>query len=291
GETTPSLREGERVEIAATEEVAKIPKENDAMLDVHAPHETVHTWKDAFIHIGIICVGLLLAIGLENLVEHFHNEHLVKATRERLRQERAYDCKRFSQFSGYIRWVTVEYENDMQVLVYLQQHPGTPQEKLPGILNWEHNDNKFSYSAWETAQQRGVTALMPQDEVAADAKLYNDLHLAEDMSELEFTAAHQAEAYMYQDRNPSHLTPAEVTDEIKMVRTLLMQHERYMLAMRLIDIRYPDFTGGPADADLSHIRNAADQQTQTLLAPATKLTVDRMKAAGWVAGRVSTINK
>jgi hypothetical protein len=285
-EAMPCVPEGETVEIAATEEVAEIPKENDSMIEVHAPHESVHSWKDVFIHIGIICVGLLLAIGLENLVEYFHNQHLVAETREKLRQERVYDCKRFAEFGGYIRSETAEYENDMQVLEYLQQHPGTPQEKLPGVLDWDHHDDRFSYSAWETAQQSGLTALMPQDEVTADAKLYHDLHLAEDMAEEEFTAAHQAEAYIYQDSNPSHLSPAEVADEIKMVRTLLMQHGRYILAMYLIRTRYSDFTSALTVADYRQIRNNFDEQTKKVLAPAMKLTLDRMKAAGFDGGSI-----
>jgi len=35
------------------------------MLDVHPPHEAAHTWKDFFIHIATIVVGLLIAIGGE----------------------------------------------------------------------------------------------------------------------------------------------------------------------------------------------------------------------------------
>jgi len=31
------------------------------MLDVHAPHETVHTWKDFFIHLTTFVIGLLIA--------------------------------------------------------------------------------------------------------------------------------------------------------------------------------------------------------------------------------------
>ena len=42
------------------------------MLDVHAPHQSTHTWTDFFIHVGTIAVGLLLAIGLEQTVELFH---------------------------------------------------------------------------------------------------------------------------------------------------------------------------------------------------------------------------
>ena len=39
------------------------------MLDVHAPHETVHTWKGCFIHLATIVIGLLIAVGLEQMVE------------------------------------------------------------------------------------------------------------------------------------------------------------------------------------------------------------------------------
>jgi hypothetical protein len=45
------------------------------MLDVHAAHATVHTWKDFFIHIAIITIGLLIAIALEQCVESLHHIH------------------------------------------------------------------------------------------------------------------------------------------------------------------------------------------------------------------------
>jgi hypothetical protein len=47
----------------------------DAMLEVHPPHQTVHTWKDFFIHLATISIGLLIAIGLEQSVEYFHHRH------------------------------------------------------------------------------------------------------------------------------------------------------------------------------------------------------------------------
>ena len=45
------------------------------MLDVHAPHQTVHTWKDFLIHIAAITIGLLMALGLESTVEWLHHRH------------------------------------------------------------------------------------------------------------------------------------------------------------------------------------------------------------------------
>ena len=56
------------------------------MLDVHAPHQSTHTWTDFFIHVGTIAVGLLLAIGLEQTVELFHHRHEVAETRRALSQ-------------------------------------------------------------------------------------------------------------------------------------------------------------------------------------------------------------
>ena len=34
------------------------------MLDIHPPHTPTHTWKDFFIHIATIGLGLLIAVGL-----------------------------------------------------------------------------------------------------------------------------------------------------------------------------------------------------------------------------------
>ena len=45
------------------------------MFDVHAPHQTIHTWKDFLIHIAAITIGLLLAVGLEQTVEYVHHRH------------------------------------------------------------------------------------------------------------------------------------------------------------------------------------------------------------------------
>ena len=57
------------------------------MLDVHAPHETVHTWRDFFIHIATIVVGLLIAIGLEQSVEYLHHREQLHQLRHDLRAE------------------------------------------------------------------------------------------------------------------------------------------------------------------------------------------------------------
>jgi hypothetical protein len=58
-----------------------------SMLDVHPPHAFIYSWKDFFVHIAIITIGLLIAIGLEQGVEYIHHRHQVREMSARLRQE------------------------------------------------------------------------------------------------------------------------------------------------------------------------------------------------------------
>jgi hypothetical protein len=51
------------------------PEISAPMFDVHAPHDTIHTWKNFLTHIAAIVVGLLIAVGLEQTVEFFHHRH------------------------------------------------------------------------------------------------------------------------------------------------------------------------------------------------------------------------
>jgi len=52
------------------------------MIDIHPPQTSDHTWKDFFLHIGTIAVGILIAIGLEQTVELIHEHHQRTELRE-----------------------------------------------------------------------------------------------------------------------------------------------------------------------------------------------------------------
>jgi hypothetical protein len=57
------------------------------MLDVHAPHESIHSWKGFFIHIAAIAFGLLLALALEKTAEYLHQRRLLSDARSELAAE------------------------------------------------------------------------------------------------------------------------------------------------------------------------------------------------------------
>jgi hypothetical protein len=57
------------------------------MFDIHPPHHAASTWRDFFIHIATIVIGLLIAVGLEQIVEFFHHRHQARQMQESLREE------------------------------------------------------------------------------------------------------------------------------------------------------------------------------------------------------------
>jgi hypothetical protein len=82
----PNAQTSETAEAVEAVEIPETPKEHAPMIDVHMPHET-HTWKDFWIHLGTIAVGLLIAISLEQSVEALHRLHERHVLEDELRLE------------------------------------------------------------------------------------------------------------------------------------------------------------------------------------------------------------
>ena len=93
------------------------------MLDVQAPHETVHRWKDFFIHIATIVIGLLIAAGLEQTVEYFHHRHQVAEMRKALEVERHINANEFGILTEDFHRVIPKLQANMAVYKFLQLHP------------------------------------------------------------------------------------------------------------------------------------------------------------------------
>jgi hypothetical protein len=56
------------------------------MLDVHPAPHAAHSWREFFIHIATIVLGLCIAVGLEQTVEYFHHRHQLHSLQEALQK-------------------------------------------------------------------------------------------------------------------------------------------------------------------------------------------------------------
>ena len=227
-----------------------------------------------------IVLGLLIAVGLEQGVEQIHHMRQVVETHELLRQERENNRKLMASTTRAWRVEAASYENNLLVLEYLQKHPGTPQEKLPGRMAWPFDIKEHSHAVWDATQQNGVASLMPRDELQEYASLYLQLQRVTDRKEARATAVIDAQEYELIDSDPSHLNAAQVAEEIALTQKALAGVRREGLALADLAARFPDFSPSIGLDETGQLRKRPDAQTEKLLAPAIKLTHDRVQAEG-----------
>jgi hypothetical protein len=251
------------------------------MLDVHPAHHAATTWRDFFIHIATIVIGLIIAVGIEQTVEFIHHRHQVAETRELLRNEREDNRQALTRATKSFRIVSVELQNNLQVLTYLQQHPGTPDEKLPGTLLWIWGSPVYESTAWEAAQSSGVTSLMPREEVTEMQKLYAQLRRIGDSSRETWLAIADAERYSIIDRRLSDLTPTQINEITTLTQIALTKHFINGFDLENLSGNFKDF---PPSLTLTELFQLHHNPTQAELMqnPAYLLTLSGLKAAGFI---------
>lgn len=251
---------------------------SEPMLDVHPPHEAVHTWKGFFIHIATIVIGLLIAIGLEQTVEVFHHRHQVAEAREALRLELDQNRRAYADRISEFHRQTAALLNNIIVLRYVQQHSDARQESLPGILVWHAVRGDFTESAWKTAQQSNVTALMPQDEIRRYTLTYDRIEQVAKSFDVIWTAMVQARLYSIFDSDPTHLTPAQLAEEMMYTKNVLVQH--FAAAAALVQLNHVDQSFAPALTrdELNEIMHVSDAEQDPKLAAAIAITNRRLPA-------------
>jgi hypothetical protein len=140
------------------------------MLDVHPAHHAATTWRDFYIHIATITLGLFIALGLEQAVEaihHLHQRHrLEQNLRDELRDDLLKDSEDFRTF-GEVRAYLVELKSAvssrrMGKPVAPPSATDTRRQRLPRAP---------SIAIWEAAKLDATIPLLPSNEI----RLYNGI--------------------------------------------------------------------------------------------------------------------
>ena len=252
------------------------------MLDVHPAHQAASSWREFFIHIATIVLGLVIAVGLEQTVEYFHHRHELAQLREELRQEREANRKLFQKEVVHWRWEAVELQNNLIVLAYLQKHPGTPDEKLPGVLFWAHLSEAPTQAVWDSAKTSGVTSLMHRDEVEQYETFYTMLRRVNEAREEAVDAMWDASRYEFVDGRLSQLTPKQIDEVLALTEIAMNKHWNEGLSISNTAEEYKDFPAAPAELDhLRHYARDFKSKDEAMRDPAVASTMSRLKAVGY----------
>jgi hypothetical protein len=156
GPPDPDLRE------TAVRQLSETPVETPTpMIDIHPSTHAANTWREFFIHIATIVLGLLIAIGLEQTVEYFHERHELRIAREELRVEVEQDSAIGVRNMQSIHDLQAKLNADMALLL---AHRAT-NKPLTGKLDFTSRFTKTHYAALKSNQLSGSLALMPHAEL------------------------------------------------------------------------------------------------------------------------------
>ena len=150
-------------------------QESAPMLEAHAPHEAIHTWKGFFIHIAAIAVGLLIAIGLEQTVVYLHHRHQLRQARGELSVELQDNRRQLARNLDAVQKFKVQLDAAMAQLRAAQASRDPSFPKLE--YSW-YSSNGIAWpenGAWQTLRQSGSLALMPHGELKRYTYLYDGI--------------------------------------------------------------------------------------------------------------------
>jgi hypothetical protein len=213
-----------------------LPQTEAAILDVHPPHESVHTWRDFFIHIGTITLGLFIALSLEGFIETMHHRHLLHQARENLREEIEENQKTIAYDH---RLLDSNRRNLLQTISQLRQlkaHPNQPHDPILFPWGW----NGPSAAAWNTARDTGALALMSYDAVQGYSLVYAQQGAVQQQADLYILNQTHAGVALVGNDTASTLTPTQIDDLIKGCATSVTDIDLLETLMKGLDRNYAD---------------------------------------------------
>jgi hypothetical protein len=237
------------------------------MLDVHPPHAPTHTWKDFFIHIATIVVGLIIAVGLEQTVEALHKARERTELRRALReesQEILNNCKVTRAVLANRDSTNALRMNELQTIVWKSKPLtlGSPRVG-PSVLQ------RPDVPIWRTARTSGLAALLSLDEIQA----YSEVEIVATKVEIAYdrmVVAHSNRvAFELEFPGPvSTLFSMAPPADIRQYLHLLSQEQ---LAIRYVDVLVAGMSGAESvilqnNFNVSQIRRSEqDQQSSHTL--------------------------
>jgi len=207
------------------------------VIDVHPPHEPVLNWRDFFIHLVTITIGLLIALSLEGCVEWQHHRHLVRDAEESLRAEIKNNEADMPAALSRLHDEEGTLKQDVTALRFIRSH-GTSKGQS---LNLSFAIHRFQDVGWKTAQSTGAFSYMPYSAAEEYSDLYSgqgELDIAVQQAARDITLALGP---LLNHDDQWDLTPAECDTIEGRIETLQAQLLMVDTFMKDLDADYKKF--------------------------------------------------
>lgn len=246
------------------------------MLDIHPAHHAATTWRDFFIHIATIVLGLLIAIGLEQTVEGIHHSHQRQELQEDLRAENLRlhaalqaDIHTYTVERGWLLALrkdvdTMRTSGSRITLPYRPRPNSDPSDPAhrPLLLTWPSN------GVWQTARANGLVSLLPSQQ----AEIYFGIARQHEMLSADITTwlAEQTNLIAFESRfddaQPSstpdlaRMTPDQLEQYSALLTRNLALRDTIVNRSKIFDLAVAAVLNGATSRD-DMVKRIREQQT------------------------------
>jgi hypothetical protein len=138
-------------------------------MDIHAPEGPARSFKEFAIHIVIVTIGILIALGLEGIRESIHEHNLIVETRATFHQELGADRRNLVKETANVEDRSAKLDGILRDLPQLVTNPAELQKRVDGL---QPSFYYFRGTSWGAASSSGVLAYMKPEEVNKFADAY-----------------------------------------------------------------------------------------------------------------------
>src|ERR1700733_8328953 len=141
-------------------------------MDLHPTGGPVRSIKDFFVHIGVVTLGILIALGLEQLVEAHHRANLAKIAVSGFRRELAYNEDQVKEVRTRMPELQAKIEKTISRLTAAPFPNEVAPIDYPGF-----SLDIVSTAGWDTAIATQALNELPFEAVTRYAEAYGALRL------------------------------------------------------------------------------------------------------------------
>lgn len=141
-------------------------------MEIHAPDKPIHSRKEFMFHMFTVVLGILIALGMEGIVEWAHHRALVREARENIATEIRKNKETVDTDLAEIRKREEELNHVIEAMRQLETDPGSFKH---GFLGFHVVNHDLYSTAWQTATVSGAVTYMKYNEL----NRYTDVYLTQ----------------------------------------------------------------------------------------------------------------